>query len=568
MALTPENHSATIQHEAVLPSTAKHAKPTRLLIKADFNKLKEDQDRVASEKVEEEGSALSSGSGQEITSGRNSRSSTSAKHSQKTTKKDIEVLLCKFMKLMSGAKESCKNNDQSKKAMIWPKKMLPALERMLGNEDGASESEDPPLPFEDGDGENSLGASSPSRLMGGNRLDDNWDSTGGNTNFANLHHRKRRRKLHRMLKMLRAMASGRRVGGNWDDGLTGDYGRPRKGSASHRLLKKLLNGMLGGSDRKDVLREMLEEFVNANGVDRDGEEAHEALDELVGRKSLFQFNDMMQNPEQNLGLMSPFSPAEPMAMSQDQSQAGADGLIHAQMLANGALAPMANPEAIQQRPPPVDQAIGSRLPGQAQGRALLVNPDGMVPRPVVAGGRMFTGLNQAAADQNVLRQQQLANEQLRRIKAAEERGIVENLGDGEMSDSAQRDSGYFQSQEPRAEYQNAALEPSRVLSLRQPFRTAEEQASVITSLSRPEIEDRLQRQPTIRSTRSRFEGSDFYANHNGLTAALENDSLLRRVGAFRRGRVLKGRHGHSESHPRSSTKSRGPKGLSKIKTLK
>ena len=515
--------------------------------------MKEEEDKEESERRIKQKAALetiknaNASTSNKSVSKPNSKDSKTKRYEKKTTKKDIEILMCKLMELMAWKNGDCKGSEKVKKAMIWPKKMLPLLEKMLSNRVAGSETE--------------------SATPLSNGFNDNWDSTGGNNELSKSHH-KHHGKIHRLMKLLRAKLNGRESGGNWDDDLSNDDGMSK--GANTLLLKQLLNQLLGRTDRNGVLQEMMQEFFLANGVDRNGEEAREALNELMGRKNFYQLNNVLQSssiePGPNQGMMAPLAQPETLGTFQGggTTPAGSDGLIHAQMLPNGAIAPMANPAAFQQSPL-INQAVSAPLQGRAQGQGLLANQvlPAMLPRPVTANQRMYMGMEAPTANQNAFQERQLANEESLQTKLADEREIGEGAVD--MNDIPERDSYTFSPRPMTKGYSDLFAE--RALRLRPSFQSPF-RGSIISSVSRPEIEDDLNQQPTVRATASRIEGSQFYANHNGLNAALEHDSILRRIGAFRRGKVLKVQGSPSKKpHVQGTTKSHIIKGVLKLKTL-
>ena len=261
-----------------------------------------------------------------------------------TDKTVIRQLLCKLFNL-SKSHNSCKENVHSKKAMIWPTKMIPWLKRILMNKlNGGGVN---PVSYFNMETD---AADSPFREGALNNMMDNWDS-----NFPFIRaHRKHHHglKMVPLLKMLRAKLRGENWSpsefGTLNDALNGEgyngFGPvPTQSSAS--LVQQLLGQTLGNSNRNTVLNEMIQEFLLANNQEHQASEDNEPFSELTGRNNLAQFNNGLQGPmiipepSQGVG----FRQLDGINVLQGNMRrpiVSPDEPIHAQMLDNGAIAPM------------------------------------------------------------------------------------------------------------------------------------------------------------------------------------------------------------------------------------
>lgn len=249
---------------------------------------------------------------------------------KKEQKAKFRQLLCALFNV-SNESEACKDKHHSKKAMIWPTRMIPWLKRVLLSK--LSRGSYNQMPFLD-----DTNSPSESFFGGGiqNGLSDNWD----NDPLLNI-----RRKQHHGLKMvpllksLKAKLYGHGTPGNFGslnealngEGLNGFGPMPTQGSS--KLIHQILGQAIGSSDRNSVLNEMMQEFLLANN--REETEGNEAFSDLADRNSFSQLNNGLQSssllPEPSLQLQG--NMRTPLTSEQP---------IHAQMLDNGALAPMSN----------------------------------------------------------------------------------------------------------------------------------------------------------------------------------------------------------------------------------
>jgi len=248
----------------------------------------------------------------------------------------IRKLLCKLFNI-GKEDESCKDKHHSKKAMIWPTKMLPWLKSVLMNKMNRGENhmsfldnmEDPTESPFDGQSINSIS--------------DNWD---GN---PLLMHRKHRHglKMVPLLKMLKVKLSGQRSPNSAEslndalnnEGLNGFGPLPTQGSS--RLMRQILKQALGSSDRNAVLNEMRQELLLASN--RGESEGTEGVDDLTGRNNLAQLNSGLQGSPvmSELSQGAGLEQAGGMSMLQGNMRTPLmEQPIHAQMLDNGVIAPM------------------------------------------------------------------------------------------------------------------------------------------------------------------------------------------------------------------------------------
>lgn len=268
---------------------------------------------------------------------------------KKKQKAKFRQLLCALFNV-SNESEACKNKHHSKKAMIWPTRMIPWLKRVLLSK--LSRGSYNQMPFLD-----DTNSPSESFFGGGiqNGLSDNWD----NDPLLNI-----RRKQHHGLKMvpllksLKAKLYGHGTPGNFGslnealngEGLNGFGPMPTQGSS--KLIHQILGQAIGSSDRNSVLNEMMQEFLLANN--REETEGNEAFSDLADRNSFSQLNNGLQSssllPEPSLQLQG--NMRTPLTSEQP---------IHAQMLDNGALAPMSN-QPIGNSPLKGASFLGGRSP--------------------------------------------------------------------------------------------------------------------------------------------------------------------------------------------------------------
>lgn len=280
---------------------------------------------------------------------------TKTNQGEKKQKAVIRQMLCELFNI-SKESEACKEKQHSKKAMIWPTKMIPWLKKVLvsklnrglnnrmsflDNMEGPTES-----PF------------------GG--LSDNWD---GNP-FQNLHRKHRHGlKMVPLLKTLKAKLYGQRTPGDVGslndalngEGLNGFGPMPTQGS-SH-LIRQILGQALGGSDRNSVLNEMMQEFLLANN--REESEGNEGFADLTGQNSFSQLNNGLQSspilPEPNQGIGVGQLNGINMFQGNMRTPLASEQPIHAQMLDNGAIAPMSS-QPIGNSPFKSASFLGGRSP--------------------------------------------------------------------------------------------------------------------------------------------------------------------------------------------------------------
>ncbi|XP_032241485.1 uncharacterized protein LOC116620044 isoform X1 [Nematostella vectensis] len=187
--------------------------------------------------------------------------------------------------------------NETKKAMIWPKKMLPRLERILmkkmsGGDDGSDNSYldnyDGHRLHDDDDSDNN-----------DEDNDDNNASPTSKADYADNYDGVRPKHHHRgtkfngmdvvpLMKMLR-----HKFGESSPYDSNGFTGMPATQNNKF-LLKTLMNQALGKPDRGSVLKDMMQEFYLAKGNDKEGDEAREALDELVGHNNLLRMNSELE----------------------------------------------------------------------------------------------------------------------------------------------------------------------------------------------------------------------------------------------------------------------------------
>ena len=266
-------------------------------------------------------------------------------HDQKGQRVAIQKLLCDLLNKTKG-NQTCKDRNFSKKAMIWPTKMLPWLKNVLmsklqrGSNNHMSfldNMEDPTgSPF----GSNSV-----------NSISDNWDEN------PFLVHRKHRHglKMIPLLKNLKATLFGQAPTsnvGSLNDALNSEtlngFGPiPTQGSSP--LVHQILKQALGSSDRNSVLNEMRQELLLAS--DRGEGETNEVFDDVNGRNNLAQLNagvqgdPVMSPPTQGVAPFAGMNMFQsntrtPMMEQNVRQEPLMEQPIHAQMLDNGVIAPM------------------------------------------------------------------------------------------------------------------------------------------------------------------------------------------------------------------------------------
>ena len=301
---------------------------------------------------------------------------------EKNQKAAIRRLLCNLFNITK-ENESCKDKHHSKKAMIWPTKMLPWLKTVLINK--LNRAENNRMSFLD-----SMEDPTESPFGGelANGISDNWDG-----NPLQLHRKHRHGlKMVPLLKTLKAKLFGQKSPsdvGSLNDALNGEglngFG-PMPTQGSSHLIHQILRQALGSSDRNSVLNEMRQELNLAS--DRGESEGNEGFDDLTGRNSLGQFNNGLQG--------SPIMPAASQSVGIGQL-GGVNMLqgnmrtpfmeqtirrtplmeqpIHAQMLDNGAIAPMP-------RQPVFGSALktSSFLDNSPIGRSPLIGSPLRIPR--------------------------------------------------------------------------------------------------------------------------------------------------------------------------------------------
>lgn len=304
----------------------------------------------------------------------------------KKQKAAIRQLLCELFNI-SKESEACKEKHHSKKAMIWPTKMIPWLKKVLitklnrGLNNRMSfldKMEDPT--------ESPFGGGSP------NSLSDNWD---GNP-FLNMPRKHRNGlKMVPLLKTLKAKLYGQRTPGdfgNLNDALNGEglngFGPVPTQGSSH-LMHQILSQALGRSDRNSVLNEMMQEFLLANN--REESEGNEGFADLTaGTNSFSQFNNGLQQqsspilPEPNQGIGFGQLGGMNMLQGNIRTPMASEQPIHAQMLDNGAIAPMSS-QSIGNSPLKPASFLGGRSPiGRSPliGSPLIGSPLSMSSMPI------------------------------------------------------------------------------------------------------------------------------------------------------------------------------------------
>ena len=274
---------------------------------------------------------------------------------RKKQKAVIRQMLCELFNI-SRKSEACKDMHHSKKAMIWPTKMIPWLKKVLINK--LNRGFNNRMSFMD-----NLEDPTESQFNG-RGVSDNWD---GNP-FLNMHRKHRHGlKMVPLLKSLKAKLYGQRAPGDFGslnealngEGLNG-FG-PMPTQSSSRLIHQILGQALGSSDRNSVLNEMMQEFLLANN--RDESEGNEGFADFAGRNSLSQLNNGLQSspvlpaPSQGIGIGQ--LSAMNMFQGNMRSPLASERPIHAQMLDNGAITPMSSQSVVNSR---ASSFFGGRSP--------------------------------------------------------------------------------------------------------------------------------------------------------------------------------------------------------------
>lgn len=252
-------------------------------------------------------------------------------HLAKKEKEEIRQLLCKLFNISKEA-EACKGKHYSKKAMIWPTKMLPWLKKVLINK--LYHGQNPVSLLENAGNPSEI----PFRGRLADRFNDNWDeslSTG-----LRKHHGLRMVPLVKNLKTKLFGGGQPNSVDSLNEALNGE-GLNAGGQGNSHFFRQILRQALGGSDRDTVLNEMKQELMLAN--DRGENGGSEGIEDISGRNGVAQFNNgiqglpIMEEPSQGmlpgqLGSLNMLQGSmKPPLMEQP---------IHAQMLDNGVIAPM------------------------------------------------------------------------------------------------------------------------------------------------------------------------------------------------------------------------------------
>lgn len=294
---------------------------------------------------------------------------TKSKEDEKKQKAVIRQMLCELFNI-SKESDACKEKQHSKKAMIWPTKMIPWLRKVLISK--LNRGLNNHMSFLDN-------MESPTESPFGG-LTDNWD---GNP-LLNVRRKHRHGlKMVPLLKTLKAKLYGQRTPGDFGslndalngEGLNGFGPVPTQGS-SH-LIRQILGQALGGSDRNSVLNEMMQEFVLANN--REESEGNEGFADLTGRNSFSQLNNGLQSspilPESNQGIGVGQLNGVGMLQGNMRTPLASEQPIHAQMLDNGAIAPMPS-QQIGNFPLKAASLLGGRSP---IGRSPLIGSPLRIP---------------------------------------------------------------------------------------------------------------------------------------------------------------------------------------------
>lgn len=280
---------------------------------------------------------------------------TKTKQDEKKQKAVIRQMLCELFNI-SKKSEACKDMHHSKKAMIWPTKMIPWLKKVLISK--LNRGFNNRMSFMD-----NMEDPTESQFNGAG-VSDNWD---GNP-FLNMHRKHRHGlKMVPLLKSLKAKLYGQRTPGDFgtlNDALNGEglngFGPIPTQSSSH-LIRQILGQALGSSDRNSVLNEMMQEFLLANN--REESEGNEGFADFAGRNSLSQLNNGLQSspvlPEPSQGIGMGQLGAMNMFQGNMRTPLASEQPIHAQMLDNGAIAPMSSQSTVNS---PASSFLGGRSP--------------------------------------------------------------------------------------------------------------------------------------------------------------------------------------------------------------
>lgn len=277
------------------------------------------------------------------------KNSSNTFHDQKAQRVDsqtkIHKLLCDLLNKTKG-NQTCKDRNFSKKAMIWPTKMLPWLKNVLMSR--LQRGSNNHMPFLD-NMEDPIG--SPFGTNSVNSISDNWDEN------PFLIHRKHRHglKMIPLLKDLKAKLFGQAPTsnvGSLNDALNSEtlngFGPiPTQGSSP--LVHQILKQALGSSDRNSVLNEMRQELLLAS--DRGEGQTNEVFDDVNGRNNLAQLNSGVQGdpvispPTQGVAPFGGMNMLQsntrtPMMEQNVRQEPLMEQPIQAQMLDNGVIAPM------------------------------------------------------------------------------------------------------------------------------------------------------------------------------------------------------------------------------------
>ncbi|XP_074624037.1 uncharacterized protein LOC141881996 [Acropora palmata] len=249
-------------------------------------------------------------------------------HNARKEKVEIGQLLCKLFNISKEVK-ACKGKHYSKKAMIWPTKMLPWLKKVLINKLYHRQN---PLSLLENPSEIPFGAGL------ADRFNDNWDESL----FKGL------RKHHglRMVPLVKSLKTKLFGGGqpnsvdSLNEALNGE-GLNSVGQGNSHFFRQILRQALGGSDRDTVLKEMKQELMLAN--DRGENGGNERIEDLSGRNGVTQFNNGIQDPpimeEPSQGIV-PGQLGSLNMLQGGMKPPFMEQPIHAQMLDNGVIAPM------------------------------------------------------------------------------------------------------------------------------------------------------------------------------------------------------------------------------------
>lgn len=197
-----------------------------------------------------------------------------------TKKEEKEIVNALVDQLMVLMKNSTNYNNRekkmtSKKAMIWPNKMIPWLKKVLMNKLLGNEADTNSnaglsnvVGYSQATTTNTNSDAELPIIQSNNNLQPNEyrGNYDGPASENRMHHHNL--KTFPLLKMLKSRLNS---------GTMGMSGGPNL--AAKQLLSQLLGGV---SDRGAVIREMLQEFSMSNGNDRDSTEAREAYNELLG----------------------------------------------------------------------------------------------------------------------------------------------------------------------------------------------------------------------------------------------------------------------------------------------